>query len=411
MRLLVHDFSGHPFQVELSRALAGQGHSVEHQYCPSFATGHGALARNRDDPEAFRIRPMPMVGAFKRYSAFRRVIQELAYGVSLGRTWKAARPDAIIMCNIPLIANYVAVALVKRSGASLIFWHQDVYSHAIGSAARSRLGWRIGGIVARAADRAERRISKSSDAVVVIAENFLAVHRRWGVSLDRVSVIPNWAPLKELPQVDRDNAWARQHGLVGHPTVIYSGTLGLKHNPRVLLELARNLERNVPEARVVIISEGQGRDWLEQAGHVVKNLTLLDYQPYDVLPEVLGTADLLVTILEADAGQYSVPSKVLSYLCSGRAILGIMPSDNAAADILEGSGAGVVLAPDDFDGTAERATALLGDAAIRAEMGRVGRMYAEGNFVIEGISKRFNDVLVQALAACDSVNIAGSFEK
>ena len=46
MHVLTHDFAGHPFQVELSRALAARGHRVTHAYCPSLdTTPRAALAR------------------------------------------------------------------------------------------------------------------------------------------------------------------------------------------------------------------------------------------------------------------------------------------------------------------------------------------------------------------------------
>ena len=38
MRILVHDYAGHPFQVQLSRALAQRGHDVLHAYCASLQT-------------------------------------------------------------------------------------------------------------------------------------------------------------------------------------------------------------------------------------------------------------------------------------------------------------------------------------------------------------------------------------
>ena len=43
-------------------------------------------------------------------------------------------------------------------------------------------------------------------------------------------------------------------------------------------------------------------------------LTLLPFQPYADLPDVLGSGDILVVLLEQDAGEFSVPSKTLSYL-------------------------------------------------------------------------------------------------
>ena len=35
-----------------------------------------------------------------------------------------------------------------------------------------------------------------------------------------------------------DNEWSRRMGLRGHPVVLYSGTLGLKHDPSILALLA-----------------------------------------------------------------------------------------------------------------------------------------------------------------------------
>ena len=44
LRIAVHDYSGHPFQVQLSRALAERGHEVLHLYSTRFQTPRGPLA-------------------------------------------------------------------------------------------------------------------------------------------------------------------------------------------------------------------------------------------------------------------------------------------------------------------------------------------------------------------------------
>ncbi|MCE0445535.1 hypothetical protein LT493_12320 [Streptomyces tricolor] len=56
---------------------------------------------------------------------------------------------------------------------------------------------------------------------------------------------------------------------------------------------------------------------------------------------MLGTGDVLVVLLGPDAGQFSVPSKTLSYLCAGRPVLGLMPADNLAARLLRQAGSAV----------------------------------------------------------------------
>ena len=56
MDIVMHDYAGHPFQVQLSRELAYRGHHVRHQYCTSYTTGRGAVERRPDDPERFVAR-------------------------------------------------------------------------------------------------------------------------------------------------------------------------------------------------------------------------------------------------------------------------------------------------------------------------------------------------------------------
>ena len=43
MRILVHDYSGHPFQVQLSRELSRRGHDVTHSFSEVYVSGKGHL--------------------------------------------------------------------------------------------------------------------------------------------------------------------------------------------------------------------------------------------------------------------------------------------------------------------------------------------------------------------------------
>ena len=49
LRVLIHDFAGHPFQIDLSRALARRGHTVQHVYCGSYTSGKGRLQAGNTD--------------------------------------------------------------------------------------------------------------------------------------------------------------------------------------------------------------------------------------------------------------------------------------------------------------------------------------------------------------------------
>jgi putative colanic acid biosynthesis glycosyltransferase WcaI len=397
-RIVVHDYSGHPGQAQLSRALARRGYEVTHQHCPSYATGKGSLELEPGDPETLSFESCPMGRSFAKYAAMTRVGQELAYGRAAAMRIVARDPAVTVVSNVPLLAHAVLTRHLARRGVPMVFWHQDIYSEAIANAARARLGL-LGRPIGLVADRMERAIARRSAAVIAISPTFLERLSDWGVA-GKSTVVPNWAPLDELPVGPSDNAWSRRMGLAGRPVVLYSGTLGLKHDPNVLALLAAQLRVSHPEARVVVVSEGRGRDWLEawKREHAADNLVLVDFQPYEDLPLVMASAAILVAILEPDASRFSVPSKVLTYLCAGRPVVAVLPPDNAVAEILCTHRAGRVVDPSKRADVGAEVAALLDDAAARRTMGSAGRRYAERTFSPEKAADRFLEVFGDLVA-------------
>src|SRR6185437_12699249 len=157
----------------------------------------------------------------------------------------------------------------------------------------------------------------------------------------------NWAPLHEIIPIPKSNPWSLENGVADKFCFIYSGTLGMKHRPELLLDLARRFEKN-GNVRLLVIAGGAGADWLsERACQVSEDvLRVLPLQPYERVPEVLGSADVLITLLDSEAGAFAVPSKTLAYLCAGRPIIIAAPAANEAAQIVARADAGVVISPD-----------------------------------------------------------------
>jgi putative colanic acid biosynthesis glycosyltransferase WcaI len=395
-RVVVHDYSGHPFPVELSRELARRGIEVLHLHCPTYRSGKGELDRRSSDPAHLQIEAVPL-RRFDKHAPHRRVLQELMYGRVLARRLRIAGADVVLSGNTPLFAQAVALLAAKRRGSSFVFWVQDITSFAASRYLEGRCvpGARAISALLRAFERA---LLRASDAVVVISNDFKRVLEEWGLPSDRISVVENWAPLRDLPALAQNNAWSQEHGLAGSKVVLYSGTLGLKHNPELLLALARRL-RGRSDTSVVVVSEGAGAELLAAAKRTecLHQLRLLPFQPFARMPEVLGSATLLVAILERRAGAFSVPSKVLTYLCAERPVLAAIPAENLAARVLSQSGAGVVVDPEDVQGFVEAAVSLLEDAASAQKKGQAARAYAVRTFEIEAIADAFEASFETAL--------------
>ena len=131
----------------------------------------------------------------------------------------------------------------------------------------------------------------------------------------------------------------------------------------------------------------------------LENLRVLPFQPFELYPEVLGSADVLIAILEADAGQFSVPSKILSYLCAGRAIVLSAPPENCAFRTIRDSQGGIAVPAESHDGFMAAVRSFLDDPDARGLAAMRGRSYAERTFDIGRIADRFESILLQANAA------------
>ena len=391
MRVLVHDHSGHPFQAQLSRELARRGHTVTHSYCAAYVSGKGHLVAGPDETLDFDPIGSDIVAEKSRFA--RRLLQELRWGIDLTRQVRRTRPDVVLVSNaqIPTLILFSFAMAVLR--VPWVLWHQDVYAAAVRSFAGDKLGAGFR-LVARVFEVGERWCARRAAGIVAIAPSFVPVHQAWGTA-DKTTVIPNWAPLDEIVPVDRKNDWAVENQLDDSLTLLYSGTLGLKHNPALLVALADQVRARGKDARLVVVNEGPATEVLRaEAARADVPLTLLPFQPYDRLPEVLGSGDILVVLLEQQAGAFSVPSKTLSYLCAGRPILGLMPSENLAAQLIDQVG-GYVAAPlaGSVPAAATWAYDVLGDAERRLVLGEAARDLAEREFALSECADRFETIL------------------
>ncbi|MDP3894586.1 glycosyltransferase family 4 protein [Nocardioides sp.] len=396
MRILVHDYSGHPFQVELSRELSARGHDVTHSYCDAYTSGRGHLVT--EPGETILFRPIGMGKRIEKLSFARRLLQELRLGLELAGLARSVRPDVVMVANVPIPTLVVLVATLLVRRVPWVLWHQDVQAVAIRSFAGSKLS-RAFVAAASLVEAGEKWCSRRARAVVVIAESFLDVHRSWGTA-EKATVIPNWAPLQEIHPVERKNDWAVENQLDDTQTLLYSGTLGLKHNPGLLVGLARRVIDAGTPVRLVVVNQGPAEQVLrEEAARLGVPLTLMPFQPYERLKEVLGSGDVLVVLLEQDAGAFSVPSKTLSYLCAGRPVLGLMPAENLAAQLVS-EVEGCVLPPDEsaLEPAAAWVVDLLADRERRHRLGERARDLAEREFALDVCADRFEQILQECVA-------------
>ncbi|MCB8878164.1 glycosyltransferase family 4 protein [Acidisoma silvae] len=401
MRVAIHDYAGHPFQFDLSRALARLGHEVRHFYFGDDPGPKGDRNLRFDDPSGFSIEAIHIPLGYTKDRMLRRFAADQIYAVHAARRIAKFAPDIVVSGNSPLDVQRALRAATHRHGGTFVFWVQDFYGLAMQKLlARRWMG--AGDMISKWYRKVEIDTLKKSDAIILISPAF-ALHLPSGLAArDAVHIMRNWGSVDLIRPGDRDNAWRRKIGLGEKFVFMYTGTLALKHDPALLLALSDAFADD-PDVEIVVVAAGVNAQRLakEQESAPRANLRLLPLQPAVELADTLATADVLVALLEEDAGEFAVPSKLLNYLCAGRPILLSAPSSNLSVSILAESEGGISVPPLDRLGFVTQARRLYEDSSFSQRLGRSGRDYAERHFVISEIAARFEAIFNQVRpAAC-----------
>jgi len=362
---------------------------VLHLFYAGFQTPKGRLVKCDNDPKSLRIESLQLNEAFAKYTFLKRRSQEIAVGKLIGREIGHFKPDVVISSNAPLDTQRQIMQAAKAIDAKFIFWVQDIYSHAISKVLKRKIPV-LGNFVGLFYRWLEAKMINESDHTVLISADFEPAVRALAGPKTPTTVIENWAPLEEIRPFQRDNDWAIANLQPARFRFIYSGTIGFKHNPDLLISLAESVE-----ADVVVFSEGEAADYLKKEAEIrhLSNLKVSGWLPFEDLPKALASADALLVILEPEAGIYSVPSKTLTYMCVGRPILGAIASENLAARLIDREAMGFTVRPDDVQGFVNKANDMVRSSDLVADMGSNARAYAEKTFDIESIATRFERII------------------
>ena len=202
MKVTLHDFSGHPFQAELSRRLATAGHEVEHVSAEQYVSGKGHLSVRPGDSTTLSFTGIALDLPFQKYAPLARLRFERAYAREWIQRLKAQRPDVVIACNLPLVSMYLFARFARRARLPYVMWHQDIYSEGLSDELHRKFPRPVARLGARVFRRMEAYCARNAGHVVAIGDAFKTVYPDWGVKAQDVSVIPNWAPLDKVFPVD-----------------------------------------------------------------------------------------------------------------------------------------------------------------------------------------------------------------
>tara|TARA_Y100000816_G_scaffold128963_1_gene90896 strand:- start:531 stop:1706 length:1176 start_codon:yes stop_codon:yes gene_type:complete len=386
-KIIVFDFPGHPFQYELSENLSlFDNLDIYHLYNAKQLGPKSSFKKKKD---------LSVIQVNKSFSKnfYIRFFDEILYSFLICHQIIKIKPNSIISSNCPLIPQFFIYFLCKVLKINFIFWLQDIISIAAKEILKKQKNF-FQNIVSTIFFKIEFFILRNSNHVITISNDFDKILIKNGIDKNNITCIPNWAPLKDIPQKKKINSFSLENNLEDSFNILYSGTLGFKHNPDVIINLSKFLINKKINAKIVMISEGPAVEYLKKQSkkNKLQNIIFLPFQNFDIFPEVLATADISLVMLEKSAGQFSVPSKLLSILCSGRIPLVYVSSSNLSARIVTNHKCGFSV--DSNEELNEMVQLIYENFSSYQYIADNARNYAEKNFDINIIAEKFKKIII-----------------
>lgn len=314
----------------------------------ALLTGHPDTLAKGDQPQLRLFRAAP----YKRGSYPVRILAWLHYMLqAFFWLWRWPRSTPLLLFSNPPCLPWLGLAMRVLRGQRYSVMVHDIYPDVLTRLAGVpeqhpivRL-WRW--LNRLAYERADVVMTLGEHMATTLAKQFNPARTPAGA----IKVIYPWADTETIRPIPKaENPFAQQYGQVDKLTVMYSGNMGLGHDIETMLAAAVQLQS---EPGIHFMFIGAGPKWQLVADtiseHQLANLTLLPWQPEQMLPYILATADIAFVSLEREMASLAIPSKAFSSMSAAVPLIAICGKNNELSDIVVENNCGWAVMPKDVN--------------------------------------------------------------
>ena len=355
--------------VDLAKALSKKDKVTVIRPFPSRPKGVTYSEKNIQQYEDFET---VLVDSYKCPSS--KVLGRSRESISFGRACKKYieehhdEIDFIYNHSWHLFGYYIVAKTAVRYGIPYMTVVQDIYPESLFTS--RHLPGLIQKLVMKTLGRLDRYTLKNAARVRTISEemrNYLIATR--GLDEKKVFAVDNWQ--------DDTNHFYEPKQKRDSFVFTYLGSINSHSN--VDLIIRSFAKANLPEARLNIYGGGNKKEECVELVNLLgeKNIEF-NYVERTKVPNIQAEADVLIFALSKGNGAFSLPSKVTSYMLSGRPILASIDHDSATTRYINNAQCGVTVAPDNEEDLAEGFKKMFSMSYSElAAMGQNARGFAE----------------------------------
>ena len=289
-----------------------------------------------------------------------RLLENIGFAITSSvRVLFAPRPDIIYMNSSIIFGSGMASAAAWLRGIPVAMSIQDAYPESLSH--RKRLAPQS--LLFRILRGLDSRIAHSAKALIVVSDRFRETYRTdRGVPADRIHVLQNWGDASSV-NVDARGAYAlrQKYGITDHAIfAVYLGNIGAAAGIETVIEAFEFLWN---DENISMLIAGAGSR-LQACQELVEKKGLQDRVFFCTsrskkdMGTILGAADVLLLPTQGEQSLVAVPSKLISYMLSGRPVLAMVLGNSETAELIRAAKAGWVVPPGDAVGVASALKAI-----------------------------------------------------
>lgn len=333
------------FTTYRAEYLASAGHEVTvcttFPYYPEWKVAAEYRGRLKQDEERNGVRILRSYAYVPgRVTSLKRVAHEASYiAGSFVRAAGAESPDVLLAVSPPLGLGLSAIALARKWGVPFVFDVEDLQPDAAADLGMLP-GWAIR-VMAGVEKAAYRHAALVSTLTRGMRERIVAK----GVQAEKVVLFEPRADKTLLNMADDDGADFRKRFELGDRFVIsHSGNMGVKQGLDVVLEAA-HLCRADKSVVFLMVGDGAAKDGIMRRARELglTNVVFLPLLNAGDFKGLLAASDLCLVTQRRSVSDIVFPSKVVSYLAAGCAVVASVNTGSEVARAIQESGAGVVV--------------------------------------------------------------------
>ncbi len=285
----------------------------------------------------------------------------------------SGRFDVVYTTSPPFFVGITGYWLSRIKSARFVFEVRDLWPRSA-----VELGELSNPTFIRWAERLEHFFYRKAAHVVTVTQGIQDVLGERGYPPDKLCLVTNGTNTTLF--TNRGNAQKSRLGLEDKFVVLYAGIVGIAQGMETLMEVVEALKK---EKRIhfVFIGEGPVKEKVQtiQREWALNNLTLMNEIPRDEIPAYISMADCcLVPLKKTDLFKGALPSKMFDYMACERPI--IVSIDGEARRIVEESGGGVFVEPENIPEMINAILKLKSTPDSCEKMGKRGRAFVETHF-------------------------------